>query len=134
MILADTNVLFGLFVQTPWSGLARELHEREADWRTEAHALVELTNVLVRYVRVKRIGTAQALMVLAAAEAQFATGLIVASHSDAVRIAVSRKTSAYDARFLTVASQLGVKLVTEDLKLRRAAPALTQSIEQALRT
>lgn len=132
MVLIDTNVLFGLFVQTPWSGLARELHERDSDWTTEPHALVELTNVLVRYVRARRIGTAQALAVLVAAEAQFGARLIVASHSDAIRMAISRNTSAYDARFLAVASQLAVRLVTEDAKLRRAAPTLTQSLAQAL--
>lgn len=30
------------------------------------------------------------------------------------------------------ARELGVKLVTEDVRLRRAAPSLTQSIDQAL--
>ncbi len=40
--------------------------------------------------------------------------------------------SAYDARFLVVAQTFGGRLVTEDTKLRRAAPGLTQSLEQAL--
>jgi predicted nucleic acid-binding protein len=39
--------------------------------------------------------------------------------------------SAHDARFLVVAQSLGALLVTEDRKLRRAAPALTQSLEDA---
>ena len=39
---------------------------------------------------------------------------------------------AYDARFLVVAEGLGIRLVTEDVKLRRAAPKLTQSLAQAL--
>jgi predicted nucleic acid-binding protein len=33
---------------------------------------------------------------------------------------------------LATARELDVKLVTEDARLRRAAPALTQTIEQAL--
>ena len=40
--------------------------------------------------------------------------------------------SAYDARFVSAARELGVRLVTEDARLRRAAPALTQTIAQAL--
>jgi predicted nucleic acid-binding protein len=40
--------------------------------------------------------------------------------------------SAYDARFLAVADTLGTKLVTEDAKLRAAAPDLTRSLAQAL--
>jgi predicted nucleic acid-binding protein len=41
--------------------------------------------------------------------------------------------SVYDARFLATAQSLGGKLVTEDAKLRAAAPALTQSLGEALK-
>ena len=50
----------------------------------------------------------------------------------ALRCAERFAVSAYDARFLAVADTLGAKLVTEDTKLRAAAPALTRSIAQAL--
>ena len=49
-----------------------------------------------------------------------------------MRTALAHGVSAYDARFLVAARELGVKLVTEDEKLRRAAPELTQSLEEAL--
>src|SRR6266536_2042266 len=103
----------------PWSGLARERHERDGDWRTEAHAIVELTNVLVRYVRTKRLGAAQALTVLATVESQFGASLIVASHADALRMALSRKTSANDARCRRAATR--ARLAEESV---RAAASL----------
>jgi predicted nucleic acid-binding protein len=40
--------------------------------------------------------------------------------------------TAYDARFLALAHRLGTRLVTEDAKLRSAAPALTLSLAEAL--
>jgi predicted nucleic acid-binding protein len=40
--------------------------------------------------------------------------------------------TAYDARFLALAHRLGIRLVTQDAKLRSAAPALTQSLAEAL--
>ena len=40
--------------------------------------------------------------------------------------------SCYDARFITAATALGCRLVTEDAKLRAKAPALTWSIAEAL--
>jgi predicted nucleic acid-binding protein len=40
--------------------------------------------------------------------------------------------SAYDVRFIAAAQILGTKLVTEDAKLRAAAPALTLSLAGAL--
>ena len=62
------------------------------------------------------------------------SGLIcwTAPNEQAMRTALAHGVSAYDARFLVAARELGVKLVTEDEKLRRAAPELTQSLEEAL--
>lgn len=42
------------------------------------------------------------------------------------------RVSAYVARYLALADQLGSRLVTEDARLRAAAPALTQSLAEAL--
>jgi predicted nucleic acid-binding protein len=47
-------------------------------------------------------------------------------------LALNRKISAYDARFLRVAEMLGLPLITEDIKLRKAAPDLTCSLTEAL--
>jgi len=40
------------------------------------------------------------------------------------------RITAYDARFLVLADQLGSRLITEDARLRAAAPALTQSLAE----
>jgi predicted nucleic acid-binding protein len=47
---------------------------------------------------------------------------------------VQYRVTAYDARFLALAQQLDRRLVTEDAKLRAAAPKLTQSLVEALAT
>jgi predicted nucleic acid-binding protein len=49
-----------------------------------------------------------------------------------LRVAGQFAVSACDARFLAAAQSLGGRLVTEDAKLRAAAPALTQSLGEAL--
>ena len=48
------------------------------------------------------------------------------------RTAAHYRISAYDAHYLVVARHLGVKLVTEDAWLRKAAPELTQSLAEAV--
>ena len=53
-----------------------------------------------------------------------------ASHQEVSTMAAHHRVSAYDARYLVVARDLGVKLVTEDVKLRKAAPRLTQSLAE----
>ena len=133
MVLVDTNVFVALMIQnTPWNGQATELFSRDPDWRSEAHALVELSNVLLRLVRVKEIGEAEALSKLREAQSQFSEGLLYLPHTEALSIALHLHCSAYDARFLGAARELGVKLTTEDTKLRKAAPELTQSLAEAL--
>jgi len=135
MVLVDTNILVALLVRnTPWFSQARALYERDEDWRSESHAIVELTNVLTRYVRVGEFEVEAALGMLDVAQERFSGGLHAAPHSEAMRMALGTKVSAYDARFLVAARELGVKLTTEDTKLRRAAPDLTQSLEEALAT
>ena len=53
-------------------------------------------------------------------------------HASVLAIAARHRVSAYDARFLALADQLGSRLVTEDARPRAAAPAVTQSLVEAL--
>ena len=60
------------------------------------------------------------------------SGLHAANHVDVLELAAQLRISAYDARFVAVARDLGLRLVTEDAKLRKAAPTLTNSLADAL--
>jgi predicted nucleic acid-binding protein len=53
-------------------------------------------------------------------------------HASALEAAQRFGVSACDARFLVAAEKLGTRLVTEDTRLRGAAPTLTESLEEAL--
>jgi predicted nucleic acid-binding protein len=133
MVLVDTNIVFALLVSsTPLYEAACELHERDSDWRIESYGLVELTNVLSRYVRARLLRPDDALAVLSLAESRLGPRAILVTNGDALAAAIDQKVSAYDARFLCAAKLLGVPLVTEDVKLRKAAPRLTRSLAEAL--
>jgi len=130
--MIDTNVAVSLWIDNDWTASARRLLAHDPDWRTEPYALIEFSNVMTTYVRTRRASARQAERCLAEAEQLLAPGLQPVAHRSALQTAVKFSVSAYDARFLAAARELGVKLVTEDAKLRRAAPVWTQSIEQAL--
>lgn len=132
MVLVDTNVLFSLVVENELSASAVRLYERDGDWHSEGHALVELTNVLVRYVRNRIMTLDEAREALARAESVIGLNVHTVRHTDAVDGALRHNVSAYDGRFLVAALALGTRLVTEDLKLRNAAPDLTRSLTEAL--
>jgi len=130
MVVVDTNVVVYLLIEGDRTKLAQALYARDADWQSDAFLLIEFSNVLATYVRSGGMTGTQAETLLAVAGSRVRTAVDVA-HSRALQIAGRFAVSAYDARFLAAAQSLGGKLVTEDAKLRAAAPALTRSLEQA---
>ena len=131
MVVVDTNVLAYLLIEGDRTVQAQALYARDPDWRSESFLLVEFSNMLATYVRSGRLAEGAARALLANAERTL-TGTVNLPHSRALEVATEFAVSAYDARFLAAAQGLGTRLVTEDTKLRHAAPALTQSLAQAV--
>ena len=132
MILVDTNVVAYLLIDGDRTAVARELHRRDPDWRSEAFLLVEFSNVLLRYMKVRGLRLSTALEFLSHAEQVLRGRLTHAPNRAVLQVAAKFRVTAYDACFLTVAEASGIRLTTEDAKLRAAAPALTQSLSEAL--
>jgi len=132
MLLVDTNVVAYLLIKGDHTEAAQELHARDSDWRSEAFLLVEFTNVLVSSIARKRMTVSMAEDFLAKVFSLFDGKLGRIPHASVLAIATRHRVSAYDARFLSLADQLGSRLITQDARLRAAAPALTQSLAEAL--
>jgi predicted nucleic acid-binding protein len=132
MLLVDTNVVAYLLIDGDHTAAAQRLHTLDSDWRSEAFLLVEFTSILASSVETKRMTPALAGDLLAKATALFEGKLARIPHASVLAIAARQRVSTYDARFIALADQLGRRLVTEDSRLRSAAPALTQSLAAAL--
>jgi predicted nucleic acid-binding protein len=132
MLLVDTNVVAYLLIDGEHTATAQELRTRDPDWRSEAFLLVEFTNVLASLIATQRITLSLARDFLVKAAALFDGKLGRIPHPSVLAISARYRVSAYDARFLALADQLGSRLITEDARLRAAAPALTQSLSEAL--
>jgi predicted nucleic acid-binding protein len=130
MLLVDTNILAYLMIQGDRTSAAQELFARDSDWRSESFILVEFLNILSTYVRIKAMTREVSARLLTEAHSLL-PNLTNVLHAAALETAVQFSISAYDARFITLARQLRVKLVTEDVKLRAAAPGLTCSLAEA---
>jgi len=131
MLVVDTNILAYLLIAGDRTKEAQSLYERDANWQSEAFLLIEFTNILATYQRTGGLSSNQSESLLNEAEARM-HNLITIPHITALRTAQRFGVSAYDARFLAAAEKFGAKLVTEDAKLRIAAPSLTQSLSDAL--
>ncbi len=132
MNVVDCNVLAYLLVNGEHTARARALLEHDADWHSDALIVVELANVLATAMRVRGLTMKDASVVLTQAQTVVGPGLHAASHQETLALAAQFHVSAYDARYLVVARNLGRKLVTEDVKLRAAVPKLTQSLADVL--
>lgn len=132
MLVIDTNVLAYLLIEGDQTAAARSLFARDADWRSEPFALIELSNVLATTMRLRGLSVAAASAIMQDARRVIERGLHVAADDQVLGLAQRHAVSAYDARFLAVAQALDQKLVTADIKLRKAAPQITQSLEEAL--
>jgi predicted nucleic acid-binding protein len=132
MLLVDTNIVTHLLIDSDQTRAAQDLCKKDPDWRSESFLLVEFTNVLAAYVATKRMTLASAKNVLTKATTLLEGKLARTDHPTALALAARYGVSPDDARFLALAHQLGKRLVTEDVKLRAAAPALTQSLGEAL--
>lgn len=132
MVVVDTNVLAYLLLEGPQTAAARALFDVDPDWRSEPFILVEFANVLATTVRVRRLALGTAMVAYEDARRVLEPGLREAPARDVLTLADQFSISAYDARFIAVARALGGKLVTEDARLRKAAPRLTQSLADVL--
>ena len=132
MQVVDTNVLVNLLMQGPFSESARSLYTRDPEWQSEPLLLIELTNVLATVVRKLAYALTDAATVLTHAHRIMAPGMRRVADHDVLHAAAHFGVTGYDARFLVVARAMGTRLVTEDAKLRRAAPDLTCSLAEAL--
>lgn len=132
MLVVDTNIIFPYLVDSALSDKVRSLYRLDSIWCTEPFALHELANVLATYEKQGLLSLAEALDCLSRAGNWLAPHFISVSHTATLEVAVRHRITAYDARFLLLAQNLGQKLVTEDKILRTAAPGLTQSIDEIL--
>lgn len=132
MVVVDTNILAYLLIADERTTHARRLLERDSDWHSERFILAELLNVLATNVRARRLSLPAALAAVVEANSVMGESLHLAGDDDVLALATGLGVSAYDARFLAIAGDLGAALVTEDVRLRKAAPALTRSLAEAL--
>ncbi|RIK98002.1 MAG: VapC toxin family PIN domain ribonuclease [Burkholderiales bacterium] len=132
MVVVDTNIVAYLLIDGDRTRDVQALYSLDPEWKSEAFLLIEFSNILATYERSGDLTPHQADTLLGTAESRM-RGLIALPHAVALGHARRFGVSANDARFLAVAEKLHSPLVTEDARLRAAAPSLTRSLAEALR-
>ena len=133
MIIADSKLVVALLLDHPQQMKASRLYQADPDWHLPDWWQIEVANALRNFHRVGSLATADALTAIDRTRALVPNAN---THPVDLRqtllIACDANISAYDARFTALARSFGRKLVTEDVRLRKACPGDTLSLEDAL--
>lgn len=122
MIVVDTNIVAYLYLPGEHTARAEALLERDPDWAVPLLWRSEFRNILAGYLRRRVLGWEQACALQAEAENLLAGSEYEVDSRRVLELVRDSDCSAYDCEFATLASMLGVQLVTMDGKLLKAFP------------
>lgn len=127
MIVADTNVLVYLVVQSPQTPLAQQVAAKDADWVFPPLWRYEFTSAIATLLRAAALTATQAEDAIREADHLVAGREIAVDQIAALRAAATFNLSAYDAQYITLAHTLGTRCVTADGRVLRNVPSVAIS-------
>jgi predicted nucleic acid-binding protein len=122
MIVADTNVITYLGIDSPYTALAEQLLLKDCDWIVPRLWRSEFRNVLALYLCKALLTLDQALQIQSEMEDFLGGREYEVSSFDVLRLANNSACSAYDCEFVALAKSFEIKMVTLDRKLARSFP------------
>lgn len=132
MIVVDVNIIAYLLISGEKTVDARALYKLDPNWSVPDLWRDEFLNILATYIRQGGIDLESAGELWQSAVDLFAANEHIADPLMALELAYRHQLSAYDAQYLAVAVELGVKLVTEDRALRRSVPQNSVTMREFL--
>jgi predicted nucleic acid-binding protein len=101
----------------------------DADWVVPPVWLPEFRNILVKYVRQRRITIPDAVTLLRQAWKRIIPADREIPSAQIIELAVSTQSSAYDCEYVVLAQMLHLKLVSGDKALAGKFPGLVTALE-----
>ena len=128
MIVVDANVLAFFLIQGDRTAEADRLREVDSEWLVPPLWRVEFQSILWKYARHGGMPEMTALTLLDQA-VELLRGSEKEPSADVVlRDALRWNITVYDAQYITLARQMGVRCVTEDRPLQKACPGVAISL------
>ena len=124
MVVADTNVIAYLFLESEHTQRARQWLAMDSEWHVPPIWKSELMNILALYMRKNMLTLRQALAIQEQAAGRLAEYEYQPIAKDVLTLANESGCTAYDCEFIATAKALGCSLVTADKALLKAFPAI----------
>lgn len=132
MIVADTNIIVHLYVESGSSPLARRVLLRDPAWTSPILWRTEFRNALVKCLRGGVLQPDKAFRIMAAAEAMMSGNEFHVASDDVLELAASSACTAYDAEYVVLAREAHVPLVTTDKEILGKFPEVAVTPEKFL--
>jgi predicted nucleic acid-binding protein len=131
MIVVDTNVIAYLFLRGEFSARAEAWLTLDRDWAAPMLWRSEFRNLLAGYLRRKQMTFDAMRDIQCEAEALLLGNEHEVDSLRVLELVRNSDCSAYDCEFVSVATRLGVKLLTADSKVLKAFPQYTVAFSVA---
>jgi predicted nucleic acid-binding protein len=128
MIVADTNLIAYLHLESPFTQLADKVLRRAPQWIAPSLWKSEFRNVLVGTMREQNLHVDDAIRLAGEAEELVMEPNRRITNSEVMHLAESSGCSAYDCEFVALAISLNTRLVTNDREVLEAFPAVAVSL------
>ena len=129
MIVADTNTIAYLYINSEKSAQAEQLLMLEPKWIAPSLWKSEFRSVLTLYLRKNILTFDEILMIDQQAESQMLENEYEVSSTHILQLVNSSNCSAYDCEFVALAKLLNISLITADKKIIKAFPDIAQTID-----
>jgi predicted nucleic acid-binding protein len=129
VIVADTNLIAYYVIRGARTTAAEGCRMRDSEWIAPILWRSELRNVLVTTLNAGLISLAQAKTAFDGAATLVNDAFIEARVGEVFQTAALSRISSYDAEFVVLARNRGIRLVTADQKLATRCPDVCVSIE-----
>lgn len=133
MIVVDSNVLAARNLTGTRTLLAEQIEKRDPVWIVPPLWRYEFQNILARAIGVRQITSEIALSAWRKVSAQLCENEHEPSPENVIELALRHRITAYDANFIALAMEMGVRCVTEDGELQTKFPAVAVSMADFVR-
>lgn len=130
MIVVDTNLIAYFFINGRFSETAERVFARDPQWTAPVLWRSEFRSVLTKCLGKGYLGLEDAVEIAGAAETMMAGREYAVNSPEVLHLAASSPCSAYDAEFVALAKDLGIRLVTADARLQKAFPGTAFSPDE----
>lgn len=122
MIVVDTNILAQFWLPSDHTEICEQLFQWDPEWVAPVLWKSEFRNVVILYMRKNLIDLPEAIQITEKAENQMKEREFHVNSVQVYSLASKSVCSSYDCEFISLAEDLGTKLITMDKQILDSFP------------